>query len=78
MVAKEQLMSQAKRDHSAFHQSVAVGRAIARIKRTGPVRVAPNSQNLRVLESWENKAIPSGDPYNGIGARAVTGHGLRK
>lgn len=72
-------MSQAKRDHSAFQQSGVAGRAIARCKRAGPDSLlAPNVAELRVLESWQNKAIPSGDPYNGIGARAVTGHGLRK
>jgi len=72
-------MSQAKRDHSAFHQSAAVGRAFARSKPAGDERwVAPNLADLRVLDSWENRAVPSGDPYNGIGTRAVTGRGLRK
>ena len=72
-------MSEAKRDHSAFHQSAPVGRAIARTKRGGPeLWVAPNLPELQVLEYRENKAIPNGDPYNGIGARAIAGRGLRK
>ena len=79
MIAQEKLMSEAKRDHSAFHQSAAAGRAIARTKPAGPeLWEALKLADLRVLESWENKAIPSGDPYNGIGTRAITGRGLRK
>jgi len=74
MGSKERHMSEAKRDHSAFHHSAAAARAFARSK---PVRqelsVAPNWADLRVLENWENKSVPSGDPYNGIGARAVIG-----
>jgi hypothetical protein len=31
-----------------------------------------------VVESWETRTLPSGDPYNGIGARAVTRPTLRK
>lgn len=72
-------MSEAKRDHSAFHQSAAVGRAIAR---GNPASRQPweslTVAELRVLESWQNKVISSGDPYNGIGARAVSGHCPRK
>ena len=74
-------MSEAKRDHSAFHQTAAAGRAIGNAgtfrpgAETGP---APNFADLRMLEFWEDKAIPGGDPYNGIGARAITERGLRK
>ena len=72
-------MSEAKRDHSAFHQSAVVGRAFARTKSAGPeLWVAPKLADLRVLDCRENWAIPSGDPYNGIGARAVAGRALRK
>jgi hypothetical protein len=72
-------MSEAKRDQSAFQQSVAVGRALEVRKTLGSApRIAPICANLRVLESWENNAIPSGDPYNGMGARAGTVQALRK
>ena len=72
-------MSQAKRDHSAFHQSAAAGHAFARPKPAGPDRwAAPNLADLRIVDSWENRANSSGDPYNGIGARAVAGSALRK
>ena len=72
-------MSEAKREHSEFHHAVAASRAPARTRPAGPeLFLAPAFAELRVLEPWENKAIPRGDPYNGIGARAVTGRGLRK
>ena len=79
MVAKEQNMSEAKRDQSAFQLSASSGRAMGlRNPRGREPCVAPVFAELRVLESWENKVIPSGDPYNGMGARAGAGHGLRK
>ncbi len=71
-------MSHLKREHSEFSHSAA-GRALARTK---PLR--PDSwevmdpEELRVLESQENKAVPNGDPYNGVGARALTGRILRR
>lgn len=69
-------MSHLKREHSEFQFSAA-GRAMARTK---PVR--PDSwelldpAELRVLECPANKGIPNGDPYNGVGARALTGRVL--
>ncbi len=74
-------MSEAKRDHSAFHQTAAAGRAVAsaRSHRPGaePGKV-PNFADLRLLDTWEDQAIPGGDPYNGIGARAIACRSLRK
>jgi hypothetical protein len=78
MVAQEQTMSHAKHEHSQFHHSAAA-RAVARTK---PLR--PDSwelidpAELRVLESPENKITPNGDPYNGVGTRALTGRALRR
>ncbi len=72
-------MSEAKRDQSAFQQSASVGSAIGPRKRPGlAAGVGAKFTDLRVLESWENSVVPSGDPYNGTGARAGIGHGLRK
>jgi hypothetical protein len=72
-------MSQAKRDQSAFRRSTLMGCAVARPKPEGiQLRMAPERAGLRVLGSWENRPVPSGDPYNGIGARAVSGRGLAK
>ena len=79
MIAKEQLMSETKRDNSAYHQSVTAARAYSRSKPARPEpRSAPDWEDLRVLGSWQNAAASSGDPYNGIGARAVTGQGHRR
>ncbi len=72
-------MSEAKRDQSAFYQSASSARPIGLRKPPGlEPCVAPIVAELRVLEPWENKAIPGGDPYNGMGARAGISHGLRK
>ena len=72
-------MSDAKREHSEFNHSAVAGRALARIKAAGPEPMSIlDSTGLRVLEPWESKAVPGGDPYNGIGARAAVGRGLRK
>jgi hypothetical protein len=79
MVAKEQPMSEAKRDQSAFHQSALSARTIGL---RNPARlehgVAAILAELRVLEPWENKAISGGDPYNGMGARAGARYSRRK
>jgi hypothetical protein len=79
MVAKEQLMSEAKRDQCAFQQSALAGRTIGLRKppRLEPC-MAPIAQELRLVESWDNKGISSGDPYNGMGARAGNSHVFRK
>lgn len=67
-------MSESKREHSQFNLPRAAGRASSRAKPAAPdLLLAPNWSALRVLESWENRKIPGGDPYNGIGARAGAG-----
>jgi len=72
-------MSEAKRQHSQCHQARAAGRAVSRAKTVAAdLLPAPEWADLRVLEPWENKAIPGGDPYNGVGARAVPGRALHK
>ena len=72
-------MSEAKRDHSAFNNSAVLGRAVVRNKPNGQEPCsAPDAGGLRVLESWDNKPKSLGDPYNGIGARAISGCGSRK
>jgi hypothetical protein len=79
MVAKEQTMSDAKRDHSAFHQSAAVGRGFARAEPAGSKSLPmPSWTELRVVESWDRRPTGSGDPYNGIGARAIAGLSTHK
>ncbi len=71
-------MSHPKREHSEFSHS-AVGRALARSK---PTQTAPwelmDPAQLRVLESAEHKAVANGDPYNGVGARALSSRVLRR
>jgi len=72
-------MSETKRDHSAFHQSAMAGRFPAHRRPNGPPsRELLKAAELRVMESWERIAIPGGDPYNGIGARAMSGRAPRK
>ena len=64
-------MSEAKREHSQFLQPRPAGRAPSRANAAGPEPLlAPEWSELRVLEPWENSKASSGDPYNGIGARA--------
>ena len=78
MILQEQTMSHAKHEHSEFHHSAA-RRAMARTK---PVQAESweliDPADIRVLESWEKKAAPNGDPYNGIGARALSGRAPRR
>jgi len=72
-------MSETKRDHSAFHQSAIAGRFPTHSKRNCPPSwESLQAAELRVMESWERITFPGGDPYNGIGARAMTGRALRK
>jgi hypothetical protein len=79
MNPQEQTMSDAKREHREFHHTAAAGRAFSRAKATGSAPWAVlEFAGLRVVESWETQTLPSGDPYNGIGTRAVTGSKLRK
>jgi hypothetical protein len=67
-------MSEAKREYSQFHQPRAAGHARARVASVPPeLLLAPEWSGLRVLEPWEKTHVPSGDPYNGIGARALAG-----
>jgi hypothetical protein len=79
MVTREQIMSEAKREHSQYLQPRPVGRAPSRAASAAPeLLLAPDWSQLRVLEPWEHRKTPSGDPYNGIGARAVSGRALHK
>jgi hypothetical protein len=79
MNPQEQPMSETKRDHSAFHQSAMASRFPAHAKPSGlPSRESLPAAELQVLESWERITVPGGDPYNGIGARAMTGRAQRK
>jgi hypothetical protein len=79
MSTQEQIMSEAKRDFSQFLQPRATSRVPARAKPLAPeLSLAPEWSNLRVLEPWENRRNPSGDPYNGIGARVAAGGTLHK
>ena len=72
-------MSETKRDNSAFHQSAVAGRLAARRQPNCPPSWASlQAAELRIVDSWERITIPGGDPYNGIGARAMTGRALRK
>ena len=72
-------MSEAKRQHSQFHQAPAAGRAVSRAKTVAvEVLPAPEWADLRVLEPWGNKPVPGGDPYNGVGARAVPGRTVHR
>jgi hypothetical protein len=81
MVAQEQHMSEAKRDHSAFQHTAAAGRAMASARSSRPGAEPgkfPNFADLRLLDSWEDRAVSGGDPYNGIGVRAFACRSLRK
>jgi hypothetical protein len=79
MDSQEQAMSDAKREHREFQHTAAAGRAFSRAKATGSAPWAVlEFAGLRVVESWETQTLPSGDPYNGVGARAVSGPTLRK
>jgi hypothetical protein len=79
MTTQEQHMSESKREHSQFSLPRAAGRASSRAKpAAADLLLAPVSLDLRVLESWENRQVPGGDPYNGVGARAGAGSALHK
>ena len=72
-------MSDAKRHNSQFHHATAARRAHTRARSVAPELLpGPEWADLRVMEPWENRAVPSGDPYNGIGARAVAARALHK
>jgi glutathione S-transferase len=70
-------MSNAKRDQSEFHQTLAVGHA--------PLRSGPGSAGRRPTlaparrgaVAWGNGAATGSDPYNAVGARAAPGQGQR-
>lgn len=65
-------MSELKRNQSLFRQSAPAARVPCRSTPAAlpPVRLAQEPAELCLLEPWENKAAPGGDPYNGIGFRA--------
>lgn len=72
-------MSDTKRDQSAFHQSAMASRFPAHIKLSCPPSWGSlQAAELRVMESLEQITILGGDPYNGIGARAMSGRAPRK
>jgi hypothetical protein len=71
-------MSHAKHERSEFQNSAAA-RAMARTKPQRPDSwELIDPAELRVLEPSAHKATPHGDPYNGIGTRALTGRALRR
>jgi hypothetical protein len=80
MIVKEPIMSEAKRQHSQFfHHARAAGHPLSRSNAVASKLLpAPEWANLRVLEPWENTTVPRGDPYNGVGARAVRGRAIHK
>ena len=64
-------MSEAKRQHSEFHHST-TRQSSPRVRAVAAETwLAGESAELQVLEPWENRRMPGGDPYNGIGARAT-------
>ena len=65
-------MSELKRNQSLFRQSAPAARVPCRGAPAAPPppRLATQPAELCLLEPWENKAVPGGDPYNGIGSRA--------
>jgi hypothetical protein len=64
-------MSELKRNQSLFRQSAPAARAPCRSAPAAPSpKPAMKPAELCLLESWEDKAVPGGDPYNGIGSRA--------
>lgn len=64
-------MSEAKRQHSEFHHST-TRQSSPRVRTVAAETwLAGESAELQVLEPWENRRMPGGDPYNGIGARAT-------
>ena len=72
-------MSEAKREHSQYHRLTTIGRAVARATPAqAKLPLTRESGELRLLESWEKSTATSGDPYNGVGTRAVQGRGLHK
>ena len=72
-------MSEAKREHSQYHRLTAVGRVMARATPApAKFQLTQEAGELRLLESWETTVPTSGDPYNGVGTRAVRGRGLHK
>ena len=72
-------MSDAKREHSEFSHAARAAGLVARAHRTRTQPwLAPDKAQLRMLEPWEIEGLPGGDPYNGVGARAVIGRIVRK
>jgi hypothetical protein len=64
-------MSELKRNQSLFRQSAPAVRVPYRsVPAAAPPRLATQPAELCLLEPWENKAAPGGDPYNGMGFRA--------
>ena len=65
-------MSELKRSHSLYSRVPAVGRAAARTEPVAQVRKpATEAAELRLLEPFEIMAVQGGDPYNGVGSRAM-------
>ena len=72
-------MSEAKREHSQYHRLTTIGRAVARATPAhAKLPLTREAGELQLLESWETTTATSGDPYNGIGTRAVQGRGVQK
>jgi hypothetical protein len=66
-------MSELKRNHSLYSRVPAAGRAAARATPVAQVpKPATDAAELRLLEPFEIMAVQGGDPYNGVGSRAMT------
>jgi hypothetical protein len=71
-------MSELKRNQSQFNQRPASARMPCRAMREPPRSVTEPAE-LQLLEPFEITAVQGGDPYNGIGSRAMsTSRALRK
>ena len=65
-------MSELKRNQSLFRQSAPAARPPCRGAPAAqlPPRLATQPAELCLVEHWESRPAPGGDPYNGMGSRA--------
>ena len=66
-------MSELKRNQSLFRQLAPAARAPCRgaPAMSPPPRLATEPEELCMVEPWEGTAGQGGDPYNGMGSRAI-------
>ena len=66
-------MSELKRNQSLFRQSAPAARPPCRSTSATPPppRLATEPEELCLLEPWEGTTGQGGDPYNGMGSRAI-------